>query len=45
MGLLNDTNQEVNIEANPVVIKTTKKGGLIVCPDCKGGGAIEVKIK
>ena len=37
MGILSDfNNQETNIESNPVVIKSTRNGALIVCPRCKG---------
>lgn len=40
MGLFTDVNQnqEVNIEKSPVVVKTTKNGGIIVCPICDGSG-------
>ena len=38
MGLFTDVTQEVNI---PVVIKSTKRGGMIVCPRCKGAGSTE----
>lgn len=44
MGILTDVhqtnNQSVTIK-NPVVIKATKKGGVIVCPACSGRGKEE----
>ncbi len=40
MGLFTDVNQKVNIEGDkrPVVLKSTKNGGIIVCPECGGTG-------
>ena len=36
MGLFVDVTTSQEIEGNPVVVKQTKRGGIIVCPKCKG---------